>query len=237
MSAAYLGLSRPQYPFVLRLRRGEQIPIAEITDLKAFWQIFLRRIYRVDPSDRVILDLGANVGVFTLYAARSAANAKIFAVEPFPSTFRRLAGTIHNHNLDARVACLNFAAAGSNGMRNMPDTPVPSQRRALVTPDFSASDSGTRVMGKTLETILEEHRLRKIDLLKIDIEGSEYEVMLSTSAKVLARINRIALEYHGDSAPYSRQQLFDHLHRAGFTTAWDVCDARGYGVAEMIRKA
>src|SRR5579863_1407108 len=87
VSAAYLGLSRLQYPFVLRLRRGEQIRFEELTDLKAFWQIFLRRVYRVRSTDRNILDLGANIGMFTLYAARSAPQARIFSFEPFPSTF------------------------------------------------------------------------------------------------------------------------------------------------------
>src|SRR5579864_9017663 len=79
ISAAYLGLSRLQYPLVLRLRRGEEIHIEELTDLKAFWQIFLRKVYRVRATDEVILDLGANVGVFTLYAARNAPRAQVFS--------------------------------------------------------------------------------------------------------------------------------------------------------------
>jgi len=232
LSGAYLGLSRLQYPLVLRLRRGEQIHIEELTDLKAFWQIFLRKVYRVRATDAVILDLGANVGVFTLYAARSAPQAKVFSVEPFPPTFRRLVATVRDHQLDSRVTCLNYAATGASGVRLMPDAQLPSQRRALAS---SASvTSGTEVMGKTIESILEENRLPHVDLLKMDIEGSEYEVLLSTPQQVLSRIDRIALEYHGDSAPYSKEQLFDHLGQAGFTVTWDLCDAQGYGVAELI---
>ncbi len=237
VTTAYLGLSYPQYPFVLRLRSGENIPIEELTDLKAFWQIFLRKVYRVAPTDCSIVDLGANIGVFTLYAARCAQRSKIFSVEPFPNTFRRLLATVGDHHLEARVTCLNFAAAGSCGERLMPDAPVPSQRRTLSSVAFSAKVStGTEVMGKTLEAILDENHLSHIDLVKVDIEGSEYEVFLSTPSHVLARIDRIAMEYHGDSAPYSKQQLFDHLHRAGFTIAWDICDAQGYGITEMIQK-
>ena len=66
------------------------------------------------------------------------------------------------------------------------------------------------------------------------IEGSEYETLLATPPPVLARIGRIALEYHGDSAPYTKDQLFEHLHRSGFSSAWDVCDKSGYGLTEMI---
>jgi FkbM family methyltransferase len=242
VTRAYLGLSRLEYPFALRLRSGEQVPIEELTDLKAFWQIFLRRIYRVQATDRAILDLGANIGIFTLYAARFAPQAKIFSFEPFPSTFSRLLATVHVHHLDSRVTCLNYAATGANGTRVMPDLPVPSQRRALaLTPSPAGTKSGakpgTQVVGKTLESILEECHVPKVDLLKMDIEGSEYEVLLSTSQTALARIRRIALEYHGDSAPYSKQQLFHHLGKAGFHAAWDICDAQGYGVTEMILRS
>jgi FkbM family methyltransferase len=232
ISAAYLGLARLQYPYLLRLRLGERIQLEELTDLKAFWQIFLRRVYRVQPTDRVIFDLGANIGVFTLYAARSALQAKVFSLEPFPSTFSRLVTNIRDHDLDGRVKCLNFAATGTGGSRVMPDAEVPSQRRALAS--STNGKSGTEVQGKTLVALLDENNLPQVDLLKMDIEGSEYEVLLSTPPTVLARIRRIAMEYHGDCAPYSKRQLFDYLQRAGFTTAWDICDPLGYGVAEMI---
>ena len=233
LSATYLGVSSLQYPLLLRLRRGEQIHLEELTDLKAFWQIFLRRVYRVRATDQVILDLGANVGIFSLYAARNAPQAKVFSFEPFPSTFRRLVATVRNHHLDGRVTCLNYAATGASGVRLMPDAEVPSQRRALAT--AASVTSGTQVVGKTIESMLEENHLPHVDLVKMDIEGSEYEVLLLTPQTVLSRIDRIALEYHGDSAPYSRQQLFDHLGQAGFTVTSDLCDAQGYGLAELIR--
>jgi FkbM family methyltransferase len=232
ISAAYLGLSRLQYPLVLRLRRGEQIHLEELTDLKAFWQIFLRKVYRVRATDEVILDLGANVGVFTLYAARNAPRAQVFSFEPFPSTFRRLVATVRDHHLDGRVTCLNYAAAGASGVRLMPAGQLPSQRRALAAASVT---SGTEVIAETIESMLEENHLPHVDLLKMDIEGSEYEVLLSTPPRMLARIDRIAMEYHGDSAPYSKQQLFDHLGQAGFTVISDLCDPQGYGLAELIR--
>lgn len=237
-SAAYLGFSQPHFPFVLRLRSGEKISIEELTDLKAFWQIFLRRIYRVHTADRTIIDLGANVGAFTLYAARCAPQAKIFAVEPFPSTFSRLVKTTRDHNLDKRVTCLNFAVADADGVRIMSNASLPSQRRKLASnssPDVGGS--GTPIAVKTLTIMLNENDLHHVDMLKVDIEGSEYEVLLSTSQNVLGRINRIAMEYHGDSALYSKQQLFDHLGHARFTVSWDVCDRYGYGVAELIRRS
>lgn len=231
ISLAFLGLSRLVYPHVLRLRSGEQIILEEVTDVKAFWQVFLRRVYRVDAADCTILDLGANVGMFTLYAARCAPQARIFAVEPFPSTFDRLASTVRDHNLGDRVTCLNYAVAASAGTLAMLDAGVPSQRRALIAK--SSTRTGTPVAGKTLEALLDESNLHRVDLMKMDVEGSEYEILLSTSPKSLSRIRRIAMEYHGDCEPYSKQELFSHLRRAGFAVNWDLCDALGYGLSEL----
>src|SRR5712672_2377965 len=95
VTGALLGFSHPAYPSNLRLRRGEPIALQELADLKTFWQIFARRVYRVSASDRTIVDIGANIGLFALYAARQAPAARIFAVEPFPSTFERLLQTVH----------------------------------------------------------------------------------------------------------------------------------------------
>jgi FkbM family methyltransferase len=229
-----LGLSSVQYPYILRLRLGEQIKLEEHTDLKTFWQVFLRRVYPVHTADRVIVDVGANVGLFTLYAARCAPQARIVAIEPFPATFDRLLTMVRDHHLDTRVSCLNCAATGAGGVRVMRDLHVPSQRRSLM--PAANGLPGTQVFGKTLEQILDENNLLHVDLLKMDIEGSEYEVLLSAPQEALARISRIALEYHGDSAPYSKQQIFQRLGQAGFRVIWDVCDELGYGVAEMIRK-
>jgi len=232
VTAAYLGLSRLQYPSVLQLRSSERIRLEELTDLKTFWQVFLRRVYRVEATDRVIVDLGANIGIFTLYAARQAPEARIFSVEPFPATFNRLLATVREHQLESRVTCLNHALTGSTGIRVMGDGVIPSQRRSLA--PAASTVSGPQVLGKTLSETIEQNKLAHIDLLKIDIEGSEYETLLATGSPVLARIGRIALEYHADSAPYTKDQLFDHLHRSGFGSVWDVCDELGYGLAEMI---
>ncbi len=232
ITGAYLGLSALRYPSDLRLRRGDRIHLQEHTDLKTFWQIFLRRVYRVESSDRIIIDLGANVGLFSLYAARQAPDARIFAVEPFPATFNRLTEVVREHNLTKRISCLNYAVTGEAGTRVMRDDSLPSQQRALAPAGEHAS--GTAVKAKTLSQMLQENTLHRVDLLKIDIEGGEYEVLLSIPPEVLRTIRRIALEYHGDSAPYTKRQIFDRLHESGFEITWDVQDQLGYGVAEAV---
>ncbi|MGA7402970.1 MAG: FkbM family methyltransferase [Candidatus Sulfotelmatobacter sp.] len=231
IASAYLGFSALPYPSLLRLRRGDCIRLQELTDVKTFWQIFLRRVYRVEASDRVILDIGANVGLFSLYAARQAPNARILAVEPFPATFERLLQVVSEHHLTERITCLNCAITGEGGTRLMRSDPLPSQRRSLLPVGKSI---GIPIQAKTLAELFLERDLNRVDLLKMDIEGGEYEVLLSTSPEVLRTIGRIALEYHGDCAPHNKVQIFDRLREAGFEVTWDVQDHLGYGVAEAV---
>jgi FkbM family methyltransferase len=227
-----LGFSRLPYPADLRLRQGDHIRLQELTDLKAFWQIYLRRVYRVEASDQIILDIGANVGLFSLYAARQAPAARIFAIEPFPRTFQRLLETVTDHRLTDRIICFDCAITSSGGLRLMANGPAPSQQRALAA--VGRQIPGIQVQTKTLHELLQEQSLNRVDLLKMDIEGSEYEVILSTSLDVLRTIRRIAIEYHGDCKPYTKLQLFDHLRQGGFEVTRDVQDRLGYGVAEAV---
>jgi FkbM family methyltransferase len=233
ITSAYLGFSKLTYPVLLRLRGGDSIRLQELTDLKTFWQIFLRQIYRVEASDHIIIDIGANIGLFTLYAARRAPAARIFAIEPFPANFDRLLESVLEHDLTERTTCLKYAITGKAGMRLMHDGPLPSQQRFLVA--VGKSTSGIPVQGMPLGELIRQQALEKIDLLKMDVEGSEYEVLLSASPSELRTIQRIALEYHGDCAPYSKVQIFDHLHKAGFRVTWDIQDDLGYGVAEAVQ--
>src|SRR5260370_28956649 len=77
---AYLGLRSLACPFELRLRSGEVLTLRERMDLVIFWLIFARRHYPVRSSDRVIIDIGANIGLFTLYASREAPAARIVSI-------------------------------------------------------------------------------------------------------------------------------------------------------------
>jgi FkbM family methyltransferase len=235
VTCAFLGLSHPAYPSALPLRRGRPIALETLADLKTFWQIFARRVYPVRRSDQIILDVGANVGLFTLYAARQAPDARIFAVEPFPATFERLQQTVRDHALGDRVTCVNRAVTSDSGVYLMRDVALPSQQRGVIA--LKQGVAGTQVHGTTLSELIQACGLNRIDLLKMDIEGGEYPALLATPLPVLGTIRRIALEYHGHCSPYSKQQIFRHFSDAGFRITSDLEDANGYGLAEAVRSS
>jgi hypothetical protein len=76
------------------------------------------------------------------------------------------------------------------------DVDAPDRVQAMVSA-FGADQSGRkRIPGITLKSVLDEHGIDTVDLLKIDCEGGEYSILSSTPANVFRRIRRIVFEYH-----------------------------------------
>ncbi len=231
----YLRLRSLAYPYRLSLRHLPAVFLKEPDDVRTFWQIFLHRCYRVKESDRTIIDAGANIGLFTLYASQKAREAKIVSVEPFPETFDRFSQLVRDNQLGDRVKPLMCALGGSEGVRMMLKRgPAPSPRKQVfhLKPGQPAFEIPTTTLAHIVNNVESE-----IDLLKMDIEGGEYEVILSTPQDVLRRIRRIVLEYHGDVKPYTTEDLLAYLSEAGFELRSRVQDATKTGLVEMERTA
>ncbi len=131
ITAGYLGLREVAYPYPFRLRDGDSLTLERFEDLTTAWLVFIRRDYTVDPSSRVIIDAGANIGAFSLFASRVAPAARIIALEPFPSTFERLAETVRANERTERIVCRPWALGGADGQRLMSGLPMASQFRSL----------------------------------------------------------------------------------------------------------
>jgi FkbM family methyltransferase len=226
----YLGISRLAMPTTLKHRSGMRLQITEFGDVEAIWQIFLRRVYEVRPSDRVIVDAGGNVGLFTCYASWRAPESRILTIEPFPSTVERLKAQLAENRLDSRVSVLDRAlSAVPSDVTMLLDTPSSQQK-----PVVSGSSAGRTVHVQSIPLSdalvgLPEH----IDLLKMDIEGSEFEVLMNTPLATLRRFRRINLEHHEPppGSSHSKVALVGRLAEAGFRVRQHAGAAdRDYGI-------
>ncbi|MGC2172342.1 MAG: FkbM family methyltransferase [Candidatus Sulfotelmatobacter sp.] len=250
VTLAYLGLRPIVYPYELQLRTGEVAIFRERTDLVIFWMVFARRHYPVRSSDQVIIDVGANIGLFTLFSARQAPRARILAVEPFPDTRSSLLNLIERNGLSGRVTVSDCAVAASSGTAVMDAAVgVPSQYRRIYaaatttlnarhrgSPALLQTAEGVPVCAKTLAELLDTVNVATADLVKMNIHGSEYEVLMSAPAAALQRCGRIALQYHELPADLhlGKKELFEHLGRSGFRLVSDRDTQRGSGVALLI---
>jgi FkbM family methyltransferase len=245
----YVGLRPLVYPYTIGLRTGEKVTLHEHTDTIVFWLVFAQRHYAVSAFHRVILDIGANIGMFTLYAAREAPEARIVAVEPFPDTFRQLEELVDLNHLRSRVTTMNCAvtAAASDKMMDSARG-IPSQYRRIHSSETATlnaehrgytgalpDEHGVPIQAETLGDVLDHSSVAQADLVKMNIHGSEYEVLLGTDENVLKRCRQIVVQYH-DMPPETRlgkRLIFEHLEQLGFHLLLDDDTHRGSGRAVL----
>jgi len=189
---------------LLELRNGLKFSIFSKQDIPTLYEVFKERVYHplfqnLKESPKVIVDIGANIGSFSLEAKRHFPKAKVCAYEASQKNFLKLKENVALNNFS--LECFNLAVAGSN---------VP---RALFLADTSGKNSflgqgeKEEVNCITLDQIISD--LGRVDLLKMDIEGAEEEVLLSS--RNLSRVKRIAIEFHDN-----KERVLPILLRSGF---------------------
>ncbi len=224
----YLGLKQPQFPYFFKTRQGQEIEINTAHDLVTVWVIFCRHEYKIPANTKIVIDAGANIGTFSIYASAEKVE-KIYAIEPFPETFDQLKKNIAKNDLEKVVELKAIALADQTGTRNMDMNEGPSQSRGLLQGD---DPSGLKVETFTLSDFLKQIGHEEIDLLKIDIEGGEHEVFQSSSPEVLRKFKNIAMEYH-PNAP--KEGLFEKIQSSNFQLVHDFPISAASGVAYFKR--
>jgi len=145
--------------------------------------------YEADESDalariardcRVVIDVGANVGWYSLHLARTlaASGGRVFAMEPVPDTFAILTRNIALNGLEGVIVATN---AGFGSEARMISFFVPaftgsvaaSQRQLF--PTEQNREIICRVV--TLDDFVDEQRIARVDLIKADVEGAEIDVL------------------------------------------------------------
>jgi FkbM family methyltransferase len=153
----------------------------DFRDCFPYYEIFLAREYPLSiRRGDVVLDLGAHIGFFTVYAARRA--GKVIAVEPLPRNFHNLEVNVRLNKLD-NVILVNKAIAQRTGYSHLTQDSLSSH----------LSERGVPCRTTTIDELLEELGLTP-DVVKVDIEGAE---VYCTGSRRLVEAREICVETHG----------------------------------------
>jgi FkbM family methyltransferase len=169
-------------------------------------------------SKDVVIDVGAHVGVFTLKAAKRAKNGLIVAIEPHPLNFVLLQSNIRENKLE-NVIALNIALADSNNWTRLyiskesgGHTIAPRETRGRELDEF------VKVRARTLDSVINELGIKKVDFIKVDAEGVELKVLAGAqNALKNSRGLRLAIaSYHylGET-----REVSEFLALRGFTVS------------------
>ena len=166
------------------------------------------RALTLAPGNAVV-DIGANVGIISILLARRFPSAQIIAYEPVPLTVRHLQRNLVA-NAVMNVAAMNLAVTGDGRpvtLRVPPDNSGGATILPAVRPEAVAVE--TPVASLTLDHVFELHGVHRCRLLKLDVEGAEYEIL--EAAKCLDRVQTLILEPHELCCGQSAKKLLKML--------------------------
>src|SRR5208282_4219945 len=168
--------------------------------------VYTGRFYRPEDGD-VIIDAGANVGIFAILMARQNRRCRVIALEPFAENFKYLEANVARA-CPENVICCEVALGAGFSKGQMQEVGSRSLDHLLRT-DLSAADGVPVIpLGGLLDLAHADlARGQEIDLLKVDIEGSEYDVFAAASPDLIGRFKRIAMEYHNHLRPGTLELL------------------------------
>lgn len=170
----------------------------------------LRRFMSIIQSDDVVLDVGANVGVFACFALSAIESGSVCAVEPHEPTAVRLRTNLAQNAPENHWQVFNQAFGSVDGTRNFcinnDMSGFPSNR---VT-----SHGDTEVQVNRPETLIERGELAVPDVVKVDVEGAESDV-LDGFGPYLSDVRELFVEIH-PPAGVDPDDIEEVLHDAGF---------------------
>jgi FkbM family methyltransferase len=219
---------------VFETRNGVIVEVP-IRLLQTFKEIFMDECYltgleRPIPAGAAVVDIGANAGYFSLFAASRFTDARIFSFEPVPVNYVQLERH-RNLNSSRQIKCFPQAVAGKAGEISLAfDSSDSFTTSATIFAQNAAQREQIKVPCLTLGQVMDENGINKCDLLKMDCEGAEYEILYNCPAEYLQRIDQIAMEVHrGEKenqnitaleAFFQQQGFFTRRRPVGMLWAW-----------------
>ncbi|MBK5210577.1 MAG: FkbM family methyltransferase [Flavobacteriaceae bacterium] len=174
----------------------------------------------------VIIDIGANVGFFSLAAFSKYPKAKIYAFEPHPYCFK----VLKNYKQEFKRFDWNiFNQAVSNKNENIFLNTNNLEGFTTVTSVFKKSKDIKvfAVKAVSFDTFLEENKIDYIDFIKLDCEGSEYEILYALPKEKFKIIKSLCIETHkGENENQNLNSLNKYLKNVGYKT--EILDEGNY---------
>jgi FkbM family methyltransferase len=193
------------YPLYLR---------SNTSDFSVFKQIFEDENYYIwqDVKPEVIIDCGANIGLTSVYYKMRYPEAKIICIEPDLSNYEMLIKNTENfHNI------VPYNAGVWNKSTNLVIKNPTGDKWAFMVEE-TAETLPDAIKAVSIENIMKEQNIDFIDILKIDIEGSEVEVFQSNYDYWLSRTRILIIELHDEMKKKCSKTFFEALSKYHFAT-------------------
>jgi FkbM family methyltransferase len=185
------------------------------SDLFTIYEIFseqgyLPKLQKFPLETETVVDFGANIGVFSIWASLAFNPKLVIATEMEPLCYQRLVENIALNHLEETVRPFQaaiFSRSGTVGMRKVPGSNFY---------EVSPQNGNQRVRSFSFEDFLNYNCLERIELLKIDIEGAEKYLLTEENASLFQeRVGYMMLETHSLN-DFRTEHALSYLRGLGF---------------------
>ena len=161
----------------------------------------LKLLPKLLPKNGVLIDIGANVGVYSLSAAKIVGiQGKVIAIEPFPKIFSRLCDNVSLNGFETIIRTRNFCIDDKTG----PNILWMNFNRPVAFSLIKIGDaSGIPVLSIRLDDLLKWENLDHVDYIKIDAEGAESNILIG--AETTLRKFRPIIQVEGFNNSITKQ--------------------------------
>jgi FkbM family methyltransferase len=166
------------------------------------------QFFEIGRND-IVLDLGANVGTFTLWAALKAVDGLVVAVEPNPSLFEMLKQNVAVNGIN-NVILLNALVSDKDGQSKF----YMLDSGGSVREGYSTKGKEVELTSYRISSIMSKYGIQSVDFVKMDVEGAEFDIFQGDMA-FLQHVSRLAMEVH--PACGSVEDVLRLLNALGFT--------------------
>jgi FkbM family methyltransferase len=182
------------------------------TDIPAFYDVFTEKEYDINliNDPKTIIDCGANIGLSTVFFKNKYPEATLIAVEPELSNYQLLVKNTQNF---PDVHCLNYGVWNKSAILDVQDVGLGNW--GFVTNEVMVETEKT-IKAISISEIIRKYNIDTIDILKIDVEGSEREIFQENTDQWLSKVKILIVELHDhmrsgcSESFYSAMNKFDY---------------------------
>lgn len=204
------------FPVRLQLAQGGTIVVNDFMTLYIYNEIFVDGCYDVPIKPRdspVIMDVGANTGLFMLRMTQLHPNARILGYEPLPSNFAKLNHTLGSNNL-RQCTPFMYGIGGATRTEQLYIHPGNIGGNSIYKELAGDAVQHLDIQVVDIATEMDKLNGEPCSLLKLDCEGAEYEIIKRIDSGLARRIEVIVFE--PTPTAYDVHELVEHLNRVGY---------------------
>ena len=196
-------------------RNGIRIKTGAGVDSSTIAITFIKKDYGDINDDYTIVDIGANIGVYSIFAVSESKNTTVYAYEPMLSSFNLLMENIRINGLEKYIFPFNIGVCDRKEKRKLYLGKDSSSHSLYLKGE---NEQYVEIECLALKDIFDDNNIERCDILKLNCEGAEFDIFYNTPDKYFMKIREIRFECHdrGSNGNYNKEELINFLKKKGF---------------------